>query len=217
MTGAAKIRILLVDDHALFRDSVARLLADEPDFEIAGTCATIDEAVAVLSCRPADIVLLDLDLGGRRGAGFFARAAGIPFSGQVLIVAGAVSDCDAVELVRRGARGIFLKENPPALLAKSIRKVMSGERWLSQRFLKAVVAALGPAPTEKPKPLFTRREREVLQGVIEGMSNKEIAGRLEITESAVKSLVQQLFGKTGVHSRSQLVRAALESPPGDVS
>jgi len=83
-----------------------------------------------------------------------------------------------------------------------------------QRYLKAVVQALGPPP-EKPKPPFTRREREVLQGVLEGLSNKEIAGRLGTTESAVKSLVQQLFGKTGVHSRSQLVRVALESPAGE--
>ena len=210
------IRILLVDDHALFRDSVARLLADEPDFEIVGTCATLDESLAVLSCRPADIVLLDLDLGGRRGAGFFERAAGVAFQGQVLIVTGTVSDRDAVDLVRRGASGIFLKESPPAMLAKGIRKVMSGERWLSQRYLSAVVQALGSPPPEKPKPQFTRREREVLRGVMEGLSNKEIASRLESTESAVKSLVQQLFGKTGVNSRSQLVRVALESPAGDV-
>jgi two-component system, NarL family, nitrate/nitrite response regulator NarL len=212
-----KIRILLIDDHALFRDSVARLLADEPDFEIVGTCGTLDEAIAVLSSRPADIVLLDLDLGGRRGAGFFERAAGIQFRGQVLIVTAAASDLDAVELVRHGASGIFLKESPPALLAKSIRQVMSGEPWLNQRYLKAVVEALDPPPPpEKPKPPFTRREREVLQGVMEGLSNKEIAGRLQTTESAVKSVVQQLFVKTGVHSRSQLVRVALESPAGDV-
>jgi two-component system, NarL family, nitrate/nitrite response regulator NarL len=211
------IRILLVDDHALFRDSVARMLADEPDFEIAGTCTTIDEAIAILSSRPADIVLLDLDLRGSRGAAFFEKAAGLPFRVQVLIVTGAVSDCDAVELVRRGVSGIFLKESPPALLAKSIRTVMSGERWLSQHYLRAVVQALDSPPPEKPKPTFTRREREVLQGVIEGLSNKEIAERLQTTESAVKSLVQQLFGKTGVHSRSQLVRVALESATGDVS
>jgi DNA-binding NarL/FixJ family response regulator len=212
-----KIRILLVDDHALFRDSVARVLAEEPDFEIAGTCGTLDEAIAVLSSRSADIVLLDLNLGGRRGAGFFERAAGIAFRGRVLIVTAGASDLDAVELVRRGASGIFLKESPPALLTKSIRKVMSGEPWLNQPYLKAVVGALDPPPPEKPKPPFTRREREVLQGVMEGRSNKEIAGRLQTTESAVKSVVQQLFGKTGVHSRSQLVRVALESPAGDVA
>lgn len=157
-----KIRILLVDDHALFRDSVSRLLADEPDFEIAGTCGTLDEAIAILSSRPADIVLLDLDLGGRRGAGFFERAASIPFRGQVLIVTAAASDLDAVELVRHGARGIFLKESPPALLAKSIRQVMSGEPWLNQRYLKDYHGAQTPdlewlLGLSKPVPCEWRR------------------------------------------------------------
>lgn len=209
-TQAGKTKILLIDDHTLFRESLARLLADEPDFEIAGTCASVGEALAILAARPVDIVLLDLELGGERGSVFFERARGSGFQGRVLVVAAAVSPREAMELVRLGVAGFFLKESPPASLASNIRQLMSGEPVLDQRYLRAVVQMLGPAPVEDRKPELSERERGVLRGVLEGLLNKEIAQQLQISESSVKASVQQLFEKTGVHTRSRLVRIALE-------
>lgn len=209
VTPPAKIRIFLIDDHSLFRESLARLLADEPDFEIAGKCPSVEEALSVLASRPADIVLLDLELGGEHGSAFFSRARQAGFHGRVLVVAAAVSRPEAMELVKLGVSGFFLKESPPELLAKSIRQVMKGETWLDQRYLEAVAQIVRP-PAEDQKPQFTERERSVLRGVLEGLLNKEIAHRLGISESSVKSAVQHLFEKTGVKTRGQLVRAALE-------
>jgi two-component system nitrate/nitrite response regulator NarL len=115
----------------------------------------------------------------------------------------------AVELIRLGIAGLFLKHNSPALLSQAIRHVVDGEVWFEQQFLRSVVtAASAPAPSSG-EPL-TERERTVLSQVFEGRANKEIAERLGVSESSVKATLQQLFAKTGVRTRSQLVRVALE-------
>lgn len=205
-----KIRILLIDDHALFREGVARLLNPEPDFEIVARCETVEEGLQALRQAAADIVLLDFDLGRERGNEFLIRARESGFPGRVLVVTAGLSDTDAVEMISRGAAGIFLKHSSPALLSKAIRTVMEGEAWLEQRYLTALLRMRAPGEGEDSRGRLTDRERGVLRGVLEGMANKEIADRIGISESAVKAALQQLFNKTGVRNRSQLVRVALE-------
>ena len=204
------IRILLVDDHALFREGVARLLNPEPGFEVVECCSTVEEGLRALRSSSVDIVLLDFDLGRERGGDFLVRAREQGFEGRVLIVTAGLSDADAAQLMSRGAAGIFLKHSSPSLLAKSIRTVMEGEVWLDQRYLAALLRMRAPRDEEEGKPRLTDRERAVLRGVLEGLTNKEIAERLGASESAVKAVLQQLFNKTGVRTRSQLVRVALE-------
>jgi DNA-binding NarL/FixJ family response regulator len=203
------IRIAIVDDHALFRESLARLLESEPDFAVIATCATVDEALRIAGSAPLDLVLLDVDLGAERGAEFLRLAADQGFRGRVLIVTAGLSDDEAAALLARGAAGIFFKEDSAALLATSIRTVMNGEAWIDQRHLASILASRA-APPSAGSTSFSAREREVLRGVFEGLANKEIAARLGLSESSVKAAVQQLFEKTGVRSRSQLVRIALE-------
>lgn len=205
-----KIRILLIDDHALFREGVARLLNPEPDFEIVARCETVEEGLQSLRQVPADIVLLDFDLGRERGTEFLIRARESGFPVRILVVTAGLSDTDAAELISRGAAGIFLKHSSPALLSKAIRTVMEGEAWLEQRYLAALLRMRAPGEEEDSRGRLTDRERGVLRGVLEGMANKEIADRIGISESAVKAALQQLFNKTGVRNRSQLVRVALE-------
>jgi DNA-binding NarL/FixJ family response regulator len=205
-----KIRLLLIDDHALFREGLARLLASEPDFELAVPCATVDEALRVLQTTPVDLILLDYDLGPETGTRFLVRAAERGFHGRVLIVTAGLSEAEAADLFRRGATGIFLKHNPPSLLAKAIRKVMLGEVWLDQRYLKVLLQETRVAEPDDRGRRLSEREREVLRAVFEGLANKEIAVRLQVSESSVKATLQQLFFKTGVRTRSQLVRVALE-------
>jgi DNA-binding NarL/FixJ family response regulator len=209
-TGREKIRVLLVDDHALFREGLARLLGAEPDFEIAGHCATVEEALDTLSAQSVDIVLLDVDLGTERGSAFLLRARQAGYTGRVLVVTAGLTDAEAAFFLHEGAAGIFHKHDAPAVLLRSIRRVMSGEAFLDQRTLTNVLR-LGDSPRDdEAHPRFTEREREVLRGVFEGLGNKEIAARLSLSESSVKAALQQLFGKTGVRTRSQLVRITLE-------
>lgn len=201
------IRLLLVDDHALFREGLVRLLGAESDFEMAAHCASVDEALRVLGSQSVDVVLLDLDLGNERGTEFLSAARATGFDGPVLIVTAGLSDAEAAQLIAQGAAGIFFKEDSATLLGKSIRSVASGEAWIDQKYLAALLGA--PAPGAERRSL-TERERDVLRGVFEGLANKEIAARLSISESSVKAALQQLFHKTGVRTRSQLVRIALE-------
>jgi two-component system, NarL family, nitrate/nitrite response regulator NarL len=205
-----KIRLLLVDDHALFREGLARLLASEPDFEVAVPCATGDEALRVLDSAKIDLILLDYDLDGETGARFLVRAVQRGFQGRVLVVTAGLSDIEVAEILRLGVTGIFLKHNPPVLLAKAIRKVMEGEVWLDQRYLKVLLKESRATVEETSGRKLSGRELEVLRALLQGSANKEIAVSLRISESSVKATLQQLFLKTGVRTRSQLVRVALE-------
>jgi DNA-binding NarL/FixJ family response regulator len=206
-----KIRILVVDDHLLFRRIMAQWLAGEPDFEVVAHCGSVREALTIIDSHPVDVILLDLDLGGEPGSELLPEAGRRGFTGHIVIVAAGVGDCEAAQLMRSGAAGIFLKQSSPELLSKCIRKTMAGELWLDQHYLRAVLHQGEAAAGERTgREQFTEREREVLRGVLEGLANKEIGNRLHLSETSVKAALQQLFHKTGVRTRSQLVRAALE-------
>lgn len=204
-TETKLIRALLVDDHALFRESVATALASDPMIHIEH-CGSIREALQLLAERSFDLVLLDHDLGNERASQFLPAAREAGFSGRVLIVTAWVSDTEARRLLRQGVAGIFLKEAPLSDLIDSIRAVAEGRGptcdWAGARSPQPAVSAAAP--------LFNDRQRRVLRFVVEGLSNKEIAWRLQISESYVKAILQSLFEKTGVRTRGQLVRVAFE-------
>ncbi|HWC98953.1 MAG TPA: response regulator transcription factor [Candidatus Sulfopaludibacter sp.] len=204
MEQTETIRALLVDDHALFRESVARVLGAEPALEVEH-CGSIKEALQLLAQRHFDLVLLDHDLGSERASQFLPAARQEGFEGRVLVVTAWVSDTEARRLMRQGVSGIFLKESPLSELSKSIRIVAAGGTWLADPFSR------GPEQAESSTvPVFNDRQRQVLRFVLEGLSNKEIAWRLQISESYVKAILQSLFQKTGVRTRGQLVRVAFE-------
>lgn len=205
MDNLKAIRALLVDDHALFRDSVARVLSQEEAFEIEH-CGSIREALQILSQRTFDLVLLDHDLGAERASQFLPAARQAGFEGRVLVVTAWVSDTEARRLMRQGVAGIFLKQGGLQDLANSIRRVAAGGAL--PEIQQAGAADAGQA-AQQPA-VFNDRQRKVLRFVLEGLSNKEIAWRLQISESYVKAILQSLFQKTGVRTRGQLVRVAFE-------
>jgi two-component system nitrate/nitrite response regulator NarL len=201
-TEHATIRALLVDDHALFRESVGRALGAEPGLHVEH-CASIREALAILAERRFDLILLDHDLGAERASQFLPAARQNGYEGRVLVVTAWVSDTEARRLLRQGVAGIFLKEAPLEQLIASIRKVVAGG-------LLPFAADKNDADAGVETAGFTERQRKALRYVLEGLSNKQIAWRLQISESYVKSILQTLFQKTGVRTRGQLVRVAFE-------
>jgi len=201
------VRALLIDDHALFRESVSGVLKGAEGLEIEH-CASIREALPMLEKKRFDLVLLDHDLGSERASQFLPAARQIGFEGRVLVVTAWVSENEARRLMRQGVAGIFLKEGPIDQLLESIRTVMAGGTWLD-RSLSKMEEVADPAE-ESNSPVFNERQRRVLRFVLEGLSNKEIAWRLQISESYVKAILQSLFQKTGVRTRGQLVRVAVE-------
>ena len=204
----ARIAALLIDDHASFGESVARALNAEPDLDVC-FCTTITAALDIMQRQPMDIVLLDHDLGIERASQFLPVARQRGFAGQVLIVTAWVSDTEAKRLLHQGVAGIFVKESPLDVLAESIRAIHQGGVWLDRRY-RGLTAADLHEEHQSSGPHFNERQRKVLQFVLQGLSNKVIAGRLRISESYVKALLQGLFRKTGVRTRGQLVRVALE-------
>ena len=208
-TAEKVIHILLLDDHALFRESVARLLNAEPGFEVAAHCGTIDDALAILQQKVVDIVLLDFDLGERDGREFLRLAKEQGFRGKVLVVTAGVDRVATSQLIRSGISGVFQKSDSAGLLAQGIREVMAGKLWLNHEQLQTALRDEVQSERSQARP-FTEREQEVLSYVFEGLANKEIATRIGVSESSVKATLQQLFSKTGVRTRSQLVRIVLE-------
>jgi DNA-binding NarL/FixJ family response regulator len=202
------VAILLVDDHALFRESVARLLATEPGFHVVAHCESVNEAIHILRTIHLDIVLLDYDLGHNDGREFMRLANRSGFRGRVLVVTAGVENEQAAELIRSGISGIFMKHHSASLLVQGVRDVLAGKVWFDQALLREAVHSGGQQ--ESSASQFADREREVLSYVFEGFGNTEIAERIGVSESSVKATLQQLFSKTGVRTRSQLVRIALE-------
>lgn len=187
------------------------MLEAEPDFRIAGSCGSATEALDVLEREKADVVLLDFDLGEEQGSKFIENAARRGFHGRVLMVTAGMSDAGTLRALEGGASGVFLKHSPPAQLIEAIHKVVKGEMWLDPKAVRSLVAgAAGKSEEQRANQPLTPRERTVLKSVFEGLTNKEIAANLHVSESLVKAVMQQLFDKTGVRTRSQLVRIALE-------
>jgi two-component system, NarL family, nitrate/nitrite response regulator NarL len=207
----AKIKLVLVDDHSLFREGLGRLLSAEEDLELVGNCSSIEDALAVLDKNKVDLILLDFDLGEQQGTSFLDRAKKQGYEGRVLMVTAGMSDADILRALDHGTAGIFLKHSPPVELLEAIRKVVQGERWLDPSSARVLnTSAISSQGRAQNSPTLNARERAVLKGVFEGLTNKEIGVRLNISEGYVKAVMQQLFDKTGVRSRSQLVRIALE-------
>ena len=209
-----RIRLLLVDDHILFRDGLSRLLALEPDLEVVGGCGTVAEALDAVGRTPVEIVLLDYDLGEDHGSHFISSARRAGYTGKVLMVTAGMTANESSAALHLGASGIFLKHNSPGTLAKAVRLIMGGEIWVDPKVIQLMADRVDQREEERVSPLLTEREQQVLRGIFEGLSNKEIGVRLGVTDGAVKATLQHLFQKTGVRTRSQLVRIALEGSLG---
>lgn len=201
------IRILLVDDHTVFRQGLAHLINSQPGLELRFHCGCVGEGLVLLASGAVDLVLLDVDLGPERGLDFLARARRNGFQGPVLILTAGISEQEEELLQVHRISGVLRKDVSIETLAVNIRRVVAGR--LS--YEPPTVSRDRQIPQQKT---LTTREADVLRLVMEGHANKEIAAELDCSEPAVKGIVQQLFHKTGARTRSQLVRVVLEHYDG---
>lgn len=208
-TALATINVLLVDDHAMFREGLARVLEKEPGIKVVGQSATCADALAQLGRSGASLVLLDVDLGPERALDFIVEAKKRAFEGQILVVTAGVSGPEAVQLVQAGVAGILHKHHSTDALCKTIRQVAAGEVCLEQDYLTALFRSVDRTK-EPARPRLTERDKKVLRFIFQGLTNKEIGARIEISEGAVKFSLRQLCEKLGVRTRAQLVKVALE-------
>ncbi len=209
-THSLKIDVLLVDDHEMFRQGLARVFAKEPNFSIVGQCASVSEALSLLAQARPNMVLLDVDLGSERALDFVTKARKQGFGGKILVVTAGITGQEAVQLVKGGVAGILHKHHSADMLCETIRKVAGGKVHMEQAYLGAPVSNSGH-DTHSHGARLTERDKVVLRlKPFQGLTNKDLSTRLEISESGAKSALRQLFGKLGVRTRAQLVKVALE-------
>jgi len=203
-----RIRLVLLDDHLLFRESLARLLATEHDFELVAECTTSAEALKSLKGTGVDVILVDAGIAKE----FIPCAQRARYPGKSLVIAREVDATDSAIVLKHGASGIFVASDSANRLMQAIRLVASGEVWVDQKVLQ-LLAERYPHFEARWQGKLTEREQTVLQGVVDGLSNRKIGDQIGVSESTVKATLQHLFKKAGVRTRSQLVRIALEGAP----
>lgn len=206
--GSARIRLMLLDNHLLFRESLGRFLASEEDLELVAACTTPAEALKSLKHSEVDVILLDMGI----AAEFILCARKTRHHGKYLVLASELDATASADVLKHGASGIFLTSDSPIRLMQAIRLVAGGEAWLDQKVVQ-FLAERYPRFEGRWKGNLSTREQEVLRGVVDGLSNRRIGNQIGVSESTIKAALQQLFKKAGVRTRSQLVRIALEGPP----
>ena len=200
------ISLVLADDHPVVLAGLAQLLGLEADFRILATCGGGDAAIeAVLRLAP-DVLVVDLQMPGRSGLDVVRALRERRAPTRVVILTAGLEDDEVLEAVRFGVRGIVLKDMAPERLVECIRAVHAGAGWLEQQTVSRALDRLVRREAESrpaPGPL-TARERELVRLVAQGLRNKEIARRLDITEGTVKIHLHNVYQKLGVDSRVEL-------------
>jgi DNA-binding NarL/FixJ family response regulator len=221
---AAKIRIVVADDHPIFRDGLCRLLALEPDFEVVAQAQDGRQVLDVLQQHEPDILLLDLKMPGLDGLATLQRLQTSKHKTRVIVLTASEDKNEFVQAMKLGTSGIVLKQSATDLLIKSIRKVNAGEIWLDSHTTAAVMrqfatgaddAPVGAAPAsssrERERSLLSQREREIVALVAQGFKNKEMAEKMFISEQTVKNHLHNIFDKLGVSDRLELALYAIHN------
>ncbi len=212
------IRLVVADDHTLFREGVASLLERVPDVELVGQAASGEEAIELVRAHQPDIVLMDLQMPGLGGIEATRAIAAANAAVGVIMLTMFEDDESVFAAIRAGARGYVLKDADRGSLLRAIRAVASGEVLLGQAVAQQVLQHFGTAPaTAPPRPTLdelTPRELDVLQLIGQGVRNREIAQRLVISEKTLGNHISSIFSKLQVTDRTQAALRAREAGLG---
>jgi DNA-binding NarL/FixJ family response regulator len=210
-------RVLIVDDHPVFRDGLAGLLATLPEVEVAGTAGTAEDALAVLSEIMPDVVLMDINLPGASGVEATRRASQIAPAAAVLVISMVDDDDSVFAALAAGARGYVLKGASAAEITAALRTVAAGGAVFGAGIASRMLGRM-PAQPSGPKRLpqhedLTAREREVLDLLAEGASNRQIARSLGVSLKTVQNHVSRILDKLQAADRTQAALRARGIPP----
>jgi DNA-binding NarL/FixJ family response regulator len=209
-----RIRILVVDDHPVVREGLVAMLQTQADFEIVGEAGSGAEALALLDRLRPDLVLLDLELPGIDGVGVLRELRGRDSAPRVIVFTVFDTDDRIIAAVEAGAAGYLLKGAPRSELFAAIRAVYAGGSLLQPLVASSVLRHVAGRDARRPdagRISLTPREREVLELLARGKSNKEIAASLGVAERTVKFHVSALFTKLGAANRTEAVRRGIQA------
>jgi DNA-binding NarL/FixJ family response regulator len=197
------IRVLLVDDHAVVREGLRTFLGLQDGIAVVGEAGTADDGIAAaLRLRP-DVILMDLTMPGHDGVWAMRTLGEVLPGARVVVLTSFADDTRLLAAIRAGAAGYLLKNVQPAELARAVRTAHAGGALLDPGVAARLVEAIAQPPARDPAANLTRREREVLELIGEGRSNKAIALALNVSEKTVKTHVGHLLAKLGVNDRTQ--------------
>lgn len=220
MNTTKRIQVLIADDHPIMREALKHLLTLEPDIDVVGEAADGREVLNKVAELKPDVLLLDLRMPYLDGLGTLERMQQMGSPTRVLILTASEDKAEYVSAMKLGCAGIVLKQAPPDLILKSIRKVYGGEIWLDSQTTAAIMRQFSN-PTEPSTPSLgakgrersplSAREREIVGLVSQGYKNKEMAEKMFISEQTVKNHLHNIFDKLGVSDRLELALYAIHS------
>jgi DNA-binding NarL/FixJ family response regulator len=213
------IRIVIADDHHLVREGIRQVLQAGDDFEVVGQASNGAEALRLVESLGPDVLVLDVSMPGQSGIEVTAALRDRSSAVKVLVLSVHDHPQYVIEAVRAGARGYLRKDTEPAELRRAIRAVARGEAFFSPSVARHLSAAIQGGTGEQGAPDrlagLTPREREVLRGIAQGSTNKEIAAALGLSSRTVESYRESLMRKLGLYTVAELTRLALEAERQD--
>ena len=204
------IRLVVVDDHALFRRGLVGLLSEMSGIEVVGQAGDGAQALAIIEQSRPEVVLLDLNMPNMDGLETLRQIRQRKLPIRVLMLTVSQASEDLIEAIRAGADGYLLKNTEPEDLRRSLLRVAQGQGALSPEVTGTVMRALTRLTVDGQAPLLSERELEVLECMVEGLTTQQISGRLFISENTVKTHVRHIFEKLEVSNRAEAVGKAMQ-------